>query len=74
MGSFRSFLFRQAYKEVEKLGDCLAEVDGFIEWEAFRPIVAGLFTNSGHQGSWPNINEVVMVKLLVLKSWYGLSD
>lgn len=37
MDSFKSFLFRQAYNEVEKLGDRLAEVDGPIDGEAFRP-------------------------------------
>ncbi|MDH5200372.1 MAG: IS5 family transposase [Candidatus Bathyarchaeota archaeon] len=74
MDSFKSFLFRQAYKEVEKLGDRLAEMEPLIDWEAFRPIIAGLYENDGPQGGRPNVDEVVMVKLLVLQSWYGLSD
>ena len=74
MDSFKSFLFRQAYKEVEKLGDKLAQVEPLIDWEAFRPIIAGLYENDGPQGGRPNVDEVVMVKLLVLQSWYGLSD
>jgi IS5 family transposase len=74
MDSFKSYLFRQAYKDVEKLGDRLAEVEPLIDWEAFRPIIAGLYDNDGPQGGRPNIDEVVMVKMLVLQGWYGLSD
>ena len=74
MDSFRSYMLRTAYKNVQKLGDRLARVDGLIDWEAFRPIAAGLYRNDGPQGGRPNIDEVVMVKLLVLQSWYGLSD
>ena len=74
MDSFRSYLFRQAYKDVEKLGDRLAEVEPLIDWEAFRPIISGLYSNQGPGGGRPNIDEVVMVKMLVLQAWYGLSD
>ena len=45
MDSFKSYLFRQAYKDVEKLGDRLAEVETLIDWERFRPIIQGLFDN-----------------------------
>ena len=74
MDSFKSFLFRQTYKEVEKLGDRLAAVDDLIDWEAFRPIVSGMFHNDSEMGGRPNLDEVVMVKLLVIQQWYGLSD
>jgi len=74
MDSFRSYMLRTVYKNVQKLGDRLTRVDDLIDWEAFRPIVAGLYRNDGPQGGRPNIDEVVMVKLLVLQSWYGLSD
>jgi len=30
--------------------------------------------NRSEQGGRPNIDEVVMVKLLVLQQWHGLSD
>ena len=74
MDSFKSYLFRQAYKDVEKLGDRLAEVEPLIDWEVFRPIIQGLYNNQGPSGGRPNIDEVVMVKMLVLQAWYGLSD
>jgi len=74
MDSFKSYLFRQAYKDVEKLGDRLAEVEPLINREKFRPILQGLFDNQGPQGGRPNVNPVLMVKMLVLQAWYGLSD
>jgi len=74
MDSFRSYLQRDLYKAIEKLGDRLAEVEPLIDWETFKPIVAGLYTNDGPQGGRPNVDPVVMVKMLVLQTWYGLSD
>lgn len=74
MDSFYSYLFQQAYSKVSKLGDRLAKVDGLIDWEAFRPIVSGMFINDSERGGRPNVDEVVMVKMLALQEWYGLSD
>ena len=33
-----------------------------------------MYDNRSERGDRPNIDEVVMVKLLVLQQWYGLSD
>jgi len=74
MDSFYSYIFQQAYKKVSKLGDRLATVDDTIDWEAFRPIVSGMFINNSERGGRPNVDEVVMVKMLALQEWYGLSD
>ncbi|MDP6459031.1 MAG: transposase, partial [Candidatus Bathyarchaeota archaeon] len=74
MDSFSSYLFRKAYKEVEKLGDKLARIEPLIDWEAFRPIIRDLYDNKTPKGGRPNVDEVVMVKLLMLQQWYGLSD
>ena len=74
MDSLKAFFLREVYKETRKLGDRLAPVDSLIDWEAFRPIVQGLYDNRGPRGGRPNVDEVVMVKLLVLQEWYGLSD
>ncbi len=74
MDSFSSYIFRKAYQKIQKLGDRLAEIEPLIEWEAFRPIIQGLYDNQGPKGGRPNVDEVVMVKMLVLQSWYGLSD
>jgi hypothetical protein len=68
MDSFKSYLFRQAYKDVEKLGDRLAEVEPLINWEKFRPILQALFDNQGPQGGRPNVDPVLMVKMLTLNA------
>ena len=74
MDSFKSYIIRQAYQKVSRLGDRLAKVDQAIDWEAFRPIVKAMYCNDTLRGGRPNTDEVLMVKLLVLQSWYGLSD
>ena len=74
MDSFSSYIFRKAYQKIQKLGDKLAEIEPLIDWEAFRPIIQGLYDNQGPKGGRPNVDPVVMVKMLVLQSWYGLSD
>lgn len=65
---------KEAYKRVEQLGDRLAEIKSQMDWEAFRPIVGDMYDNRSERGGRPNSDEVVMVKLLVLQQWYGLSD
>ena len=59
---------------MERLGNRLAEIESLMDWEAFRPIVGDMYDNKSEQGGRPNIDEVVMIKLLVLQQWYGLSD
>lgn len=61
------------YAPVEKLGDKLAEIDPIINWVVFRPIIS-MYENYTQKGGRPNINEIVMMKRLVLQSRYGLSD
>jgi len=55
-------------------GDKLAEAEKRLDWEAFRPIITPIYHNRGPQGGRPNVDPVVMMKLLVLQAWYGLSD
>jgi len=59
---------------VTELGDKLVEIDPLIDWEFFRPIVRGMYDNRSERCGRPNIDEIVMIKMLVLQSWYGLSD
>ena len=37
-------------------------------------IVGEMYENMSERGGRPNIDEVLMVKLLVLQQWHGLSD
>jgi IS5 family transposase len=74
MDSFTSYIFRQAYEKVKGKGDRLAKINSAINWERFRPIIKAMYRNDTPRGGRPNTDEVVMVKLLVLQQWYGLSD
>jgi len=74
MKTLMDFGLKEAYKRVERLGNRLAEIESLMDWEAFRPIVGDMYDNKSEQGGRPNIDEVVMIKLLVLQQWYGLSD
>ncbi|MDD5420434.1 MAG: IS5 family transposase, partial [Methanomicrobiaceae archaeon] len=56
------------------LGDRLGEISGLIDWDAFRPLLSDLYTNAEGKGGRPNYDVVLMVRLLVLQQWYGLSD
>ena len=67
-------MLKKAYENVKKHGDRLAQVDSLIDWEAFRPIITPMYHNKTPRGGRPNVDPVVMVKLLVLQQWYGLSD
>jgi IS5 family transposase len=74
MNTFKAYMLKKAYERYQKLGDKLAKIEPLIDWEAFTPIITGLYHNQGPQGGRPNMDPVVMVKLLVLQQWYGLSD
>jgi IS5 family transposase len=73
MNSFTSYIIRQAYEKVKGKGDKLAKITSAINWERFRPIIKAMYRNDTERGGRPNTDEVVMVKLLVLQQWIGLS-
>ena len=74
MNTFKAYMLRKAYKRVHQLGDKLVKAEALIDWKAFRPIISPLYSNKTSGGGRPNVNEVMIVKLLVLQQWYGLSD
>ena len=74
MVSFESYILKQQYQKVAALGDRLSLVDELINWQPFRKIVAGIYDNTSPKGGRPNTDPVLMIKLLLLQAWYGLSD
>jgi len=74
MTSLTNFALLEEYKNVKKLGDKLAEIEIIIDWERFRPIIEGMYDNKSEKGGRPNIDEIMMIKLLILQEWHGLSD
>lgn len=72
--TFETFGLNEAYKRVQKIGDRLSEFESLIEWDQFRPLLEGLYHNNTGKGGRPNVDPIVMIKLLVLQSLYNLSD
>ena len=67
MNTLTEFGLREEYKQLERLGDKLSEIDSLIEWKPFRPIIKKLYNNKTEFGGRPNLDEIVMVKMLVLQ-------
>jgi transposase, IS5 family len=74
MNSFVSYGLQQAYDRLARLGDPLAQANTLLDWEKFRPIAKELYNNKTEKGGHPNIDCVLMIKILVLQHWYCLSD
>lgn len=62
------------YEESLSEKDKLRKIKEIIDWEKFRPIIGELYDNNSSKGGRPNIDEVVMVKAIVLQTLFHLSD
>ncbi len=74
MMDFNQFVLREQYRKVKGLGDRLEFMKMQIDWEAFRPLVAGVFYDDKEIGGRPHTDEIVVVRAMLLQSCYGLSD
>jgi len=74
MKSIIDFALNGAYKRAKQLGDRLMEIESVIDRGAFRRIVGEMYENKSERGGRPTLDEMLMVKLLVLQQWHGLSD
>ncbi len=57
-----------------RAGDKLVDIDSLIDWEALRTMIREMYDNHTERGGRPDNDEIVMMKMLVSKSWHGLSD
>ena len=62
------------YKEIEALGDPLTDISDRIDFERIRQMTSNLYGNYTEKGGIPDYDPVMMVKILLLKQWYSLSD
>ena len=67
--NFNQFGVSLGYKRIEKLGDKLERISNIIDWEDFRK-----FFDEDSRIGRPACDPVMMIKMLVLQSWYGISD
>lgn len=67
--SLKQFGIRIGYERIEKLGDPLEEINKIINWNVFRK---HLYQNDGVGRH--GYNPVLLLKMLVLQNFYGISD
>lgn len=72
--SFNQFVLREQYQKVRGLGDRLELMKREIDWQPFRPLVRSVFHDNEISGGRPHTDELVIVRVLLLQGWYGLSD
>jgi IS5 family transposase len=71
---FNGYILREQYNKVRGLGDRLALMKEQIDWKPFVPLVKSVFNNDTSKGGRPNTDERVVVRCMLLQSWYGLTD
>jgi len=71
--SFSSFFLSQNYQKVAALRNRLGEIEKIINWEKFHPIITDIFKDDLIECGRPHTNEEILIKLLVLQEWHGLS-
>jgi IS5 family transposase len=74
MSGFGDYFLDQEYQKVVGLGNKLGEIRDIIDWEKFRPIISDMYRDNKETGGRPHHDEILMIKILVLAGWHGLSD
>lgn len=72
--SFNQFILREQYLKVKGLGDRLELMKEQIDWKPFIPLVRQVFFDNDKEGGRPHTDEIIVVRSMLLQSWYGLSD
>jgi len=70
MESLVNFALQEKYSKVKKLRSRLEEMNKLLNWEIFL----SLFPERESLVGRPNYEKILMLKLMFLQGWYGLSD
>jgi len=70
MESLTNFALKEKYDRVKKLRSRLEEMNKLLNWEKF----ISLFPEKESMRGRPNYEKILMLKLMFLQGWYGLSD
>ena len=70
MESLVNFALKEKYARVKKLRSRLDDMNKLIEWDKF----VGLFPERKSQVGRPNYEKILLLKMMFLQGWYGLSD
>ncbi len=72
--SFNQYILKEQYQKVKGLGDRLELMKHEIDWQPFVPIIKSVFHDDEIHGGRPHTDEIIIVRILLLQGWYGLSD
>jgi len=65
----------ERYVRLSEAGDPLEKLNAVVPWEVFRkPLAKALKRSDGAWGGRPPYDAVLMFKIMILQSLYGLSD
>lgn len=70
MESLVHFALQERYKKVQKLRSKLEDMNNLLDWDKFLVFFPKKTTLVGR----PNYEKILMLKLMFLQGWYGLSD
>jgi len=70
MESLVNFALQEKYSKVKKLRSRLEEMNKLLNWERFL----SFFPERESLVGRPNYEKILMLKLMFLQGWYGLSD
>jgi IS5 family transposase len=70
MKNLVDFALKEKYEKVKELRSRLEEMKVILEWGAFL----GMFPEKETTRGRPKYEKVLMLKILFLQSWYGISD
>lgn len=74
MSGFGDYFLDKEYQKIVGLGNKLGEIRDIIDWEKFWPILSDMYLDNKEIGGRPHHDEILMIKMLVLAGWHGLSD
>ena len=74
MRTLIDFAIKTEYARIKEIRGDLCEIGSQIDWERFRFLEPLIYKNKTSRGGRPNIDIVIMIKLLALQHWFGLSD
>lgn len=75
MGQLGLFDLENRLSELSKMGDPLEKLDKAIDWRRFRKPISKAFRNERKSNAGrPPYDYILMFKILVLQSMYGLAD
>ena len=70
MKTLIDYALKQKYNQVRKLRSRLEEMNNLVDWDAFIP----LFKEKKALRGRPSYDKILLLKILFLQGWYGISD